>query len=286
MRRFQAFAASPLLRSFTPDEVAEIYNTGQTDAAGPGKRCSGGAIPGDSMFVVLSGRIQLVFPSEISPKVLRSGDFLGELALVSPDHVRTATAIGLDDAELQLFDQRAFDRLLETKPEAAGVAAQVDLPLPAVVRAAPDLRLPAQEPGAGADPRPPPAHPRRARPPGGPGPDRRADRAAQPAVHEPGAGAADRAPRRTGRAGGAAHRPRRLQAINDTHGHPCGDAVLGGVAGILRTSVRPMDLPCRIGGDEFAVVFPSVNRARQLPGRRHPPAHREDPSTCAASAAG
>jgi diguanylate cyclase (GGDEF)-like protein len=36
--------------------------------------------------------------------------------------------------------------------------------------------------------------------------------------------------------------------------------VLQAVSGVLRSNVRPGDLPCRIGGDEFAVVFPAVSR--------------------------
>ena len=47
-----------------------------------------------------------------------------------------------------------------------------------------------------------------------------------------------------------------FKAINDTFGHPAGDAVIGDVAEILRTSVRAFDVCTRYGGEEFAVLMP------------------------------
>jgi diguanylate cyclase (GGDEF)-like protein len=42
---------------------------------------------------------------------------------------------------------------------------------------------------------------------------------------------------------------------NDSHGHPAGDLVLQELAQILRQRVRQTDIPCRYGGEEFAVLF-------------------------------
>jgi two-component system, cell cycle response regulator len=47
-----------------------------------------------------------------------------------------------------------------------------------------------------------------------------------------------------------------FKSINDTFGHPQGDAVLRGVARVLRKSCREADTPARYGGDELVVILP------------------------------
>jgi diguanylate cyclase (GGDEF)-like protein len=50
-----------------------------------------------------------------------------------------------------------------------------------------------------------------------------------------------------------------FKATNDRHGHPMGDIILKWVGDFLITHLRTHDVPCRTGGDEFAVLLPDVS---------------------------
>lgn len=57
-----------------------------------------------------------------------------------------------------------------------------------------------------------------------------------------------------------------FKAINDIHGHPCGDTVLQTMGQILLTETRMIDIAARIGGEEFALLLPGtgLTRAQKL----------------------
>ena len=50
-----------------------------------------------------------------------------------------------------------------------------------------------------------------------------------------------------------------FKAVNDTHGHDIGDAVLREFAQRLRRNIRGVDLACRYGGEEFVVLMPDTD---------------------------
>ena len=51
-----------------------------------------------------------------------------------------------------------------------------------------------------------------------------------------------------------------FKAINDTHGHAAGDAILSCFAKDVLTVLRHHDMVARYGGEEFAVLLPNTNR--------------------------
>lgn len=51
-----------------------------------------------------------------------------------------------------------------------------------------------------------------------------------------------------------------FKAINDTYSHQAGDAVLQGIAKLIRESTRQSDIAARYGGEEFVLLFPETDR--------------------------
>ena len=50
-----------------------------------------------------------------------------------------------------------------------------------------------------------------------------------------------------------------FKQVNDTYGHPEGDAVLRELSARLRNTMRNSDIVCRLGGDEFLIICPNTS---------------------------
>src|SRR5262245_28616715 len=60
-----------------------------------------------------------------------------------------------------------------------------------------------------------------------------------------------------------------LKSINDTLGHPAGDALIRSIAARAKACIRRADLLARYGGDEFVILLPNadLNGVRQIAER-------------------
>src|SRR6476660_3034279 len=52
-----------------------------------------------------------------------------------------------------------------------------------------------------------------------------------------------------------------FKRVNDDHGHHAGDEVLRAFARLVRSHVRDVDVPRRLGGEEFAILLPETDSA-------------------------
>jgi len=75
-----------------------------------------------------------------------------------------------------------------------------------------------------------------------------------------------------------------FKSVNDTYGHPAGDAVLQVFSKLIRRECRASDIACRYGGEEFVLIMPDTtpedgklvcDRIRMELGALHWPAHPE-----------
>lgn len=55
-----------------------------------------------------------------------------------------------------------------------------------------------------------------------------------------------------------------FKSVNDTYGHLAGDELILIFADIIKNCVREQDFVCRVGGDEFAIFFPYLDKEKLI----------------------
>jgi diguanylate cyclase (GGDEF)-like protein len=58
----------------------------------------------------------------------------------------------------------------------------------------------------------------------------------------------------------------KFKAVNDKFGHAAGDYILKNAGQILQEEIRSQDIVCRVGGDEFVLLFRGLTDPKKLEG--------------------
>lgn len=259
---------SLLPRQLSSDELALFAGVGTRRTLSAGEMIFGRGEIGRHMFVVQSGQVRLEFGDGLANKTIGAGEFFGDLALFIGNHARVAHAMaeGEGDCVVLIVDQDGFNALVDSEPRTMAqfmrrsfsylVASEQQLvhnlrrrnedlmqTLDSLRRTQSRLstaqRLVQTDDLTGLC-------------------NRRGlyvflDQLEQQRVPDtvPGLLLID-----------LDH----FKRINDQHGHLLGDDVLRAVAAQVEAAAQPSDLPCRLGGDELALLA-QVSSREELAAR-------------------
>jgi len=211
---------------------------------------------GDSMYIIETGEVRISFEDRVETKVLGPGQYLGEIALFAPGVDRTATATAHTDCQLRVLDQHTMEQLKDQRPDvlcsllqettAYLVASEQHLVADlrkrnAELERAFDYLRRTQEELEASDLL---AHT-----------DELTGLYNRRCLNVQMPKFVDRAENTRSELAVLLVDLDKFKPINDTYGHGVGDLVLKEVASRLKNGTRKTDLPCRIGGDEFAILL-------------------------------
>lgn len=258
-------APVPIFRNLSTDEQEELAAASQRMVFRPGEVIVRQGEEGNSVFVILEGRVEVRAGVEFNGAATESvvswlvaGDTVGELSLFD-GRPRSATCVAMTNTVCLRLDREAF---LGAAQRNWGMAMGLFNVLADRIRQADALLADhARDPLTGVN-----------------------NRRSLLEIYDREAQRAQRAARQ-----GAEHAMNPLamvfcdvdkfKSINDTYGHQIGDEVLCAVARVLTSAGRATDFVARYGGDEFVLLLPDaglggadvvIGRVREIV-REHPP---------------
>jgi len=118
----EILAEVPLFQLLDADERAALAAKVEPVSAPAGKTLFSYGDPGDSLYIVREGEVEIFFKNDTGDKIVleRSGpgDFFGELSLIDAGP-RTATALVTKDLQAVMVDREDIEALLKQHPAAA-----------------------------------------------------------------------------------------------------------------------------------------------------------------------
>lgn len=242
--RLQRLAEVPLFQEMSRSELEPLAHACRVATFQPGSAIVRQGEPGDSVYVILEGRVEVLARVERKGVVtesvvywLRQGDALGELSLLD-GQPRSATCVAMTPTTCLCLEREAF--LEAAKRNWTLTHALMKVVADRLRYADKRLAEHASDPLTGVN-----------------------NRRALLEIFEREAARTQRVARQSG---AEAIEPLGLlfvdinlfKQINDTYGHHVGDEVLLAVAHTLVQSSRTTDSVGRYGGDEFVVVLPEA----------------------------
>jgi CRP-like cAMP-binding protein len=115
---FKEMSQVTLLNHLPPEEIHALVPYVSKRTYKQGRTIIRQGDPGDSLFIVESGKVDILDERNNSKKIatLHADDVLGEMALVTGEP-RSATAIAVVDTTVWLILKEHFDRLMRTSPK-------------------------------------------------------------------------------------------------------------------------------------------------------------------------
>jgi CRP/FNR family transcriptional regulator, cyclic AMP receptor protein len=118
----EILAEVPLFQLLDADERAALAAKVETVLAPEGKVLFSYGDPGDSLYIVREGEVEIFFKNDTGDRIVLErpapGDFFGELSLLDAGP-RTATAVVTKDLQAVVVDREDIEALLKRHPAAA-----------------------------------------------------------------------------------------------------------------------------------------------------------------------
>jgi CRP-like cAMP-binding protein len=116
----EALAQVPLFALLDDNERSILASQVDLVVMQPGEVIFSHGEPGDSMYVVCSGAVEIFFKNDTGERIVletaKPGDFFGEISLLDGGP-RTASALVLEPLEALCVDRDDLDELLKLKPQ-------------------------------------------------------------------------------------------------------------------------------------------------------------------------